>query len=186
MQLSTIANNIIELYEKHGASDYIGENLTQLEHMTKAAMLAEDYGENKNIILACFLHDIGHLLEINNKSKQMGNLGVMNHELIGRQYLLDNGFSQEIANLVYNHVKAKRYLVAKFPDYINKLSEASKATLLYQNNLMSGEEVIEFENDLLFSDSLKVRFYDDQSKTVNRELKSLDFYRNLMIEHLSR
>ncbi len=74
MQSSTIANHIIELYEKHGASDYIGENLTQLEHMTKAAMLAEDYGENKNIILACFLHDIGHLLEINNKSKQMGNL----------------------------------------------------------------------------------------------------------------
>ncbi|AGF85369.1 HD phosphohydrolase [Moumouvirus goulette] len=184
MDIEQTTEQIIDLYTKYGSSDYIGENLTQLEHMTKAAMLAEEYDENETIIIACFLHDIGHLIEINNKSAQMGNLGVLNHELIGREYLLNHGFSQELANLVGNHVRSKRYLVTKFPDYINKLSDASRQTLKYQKNYMSVEEMTEFENDLSFSDSLKIRFYDDQSKIVTRELKPLEFYRGLMITHL--
>ncbi|AVL94770.1 putative HD phosphohydrolase [Moumouvirus australiensis] len=184
MDIERTVDHIIDLYNKYGASDYIGENLTQLEHMTKAAMLAEEYGETETIILACFLHDIGHLIEINNESIKMDNLGVLNHESIGREYLLNHGFSEELANLVGNHVKSKRYLVTKFPDYINKLSDASRQTLKYQNNYMSVDEMTEFENDLSFTDSLKIRFYDDQSKIVTRELKSLDYYRRLMINHL--
>ncbi|QGR53914.1 hd phosphohydrolase domain-containing protein [Moumouvirus maliensis] len=184
MNIEQTVDQIIDLYNKYGASDYIGENLTQLEHMTKAAMLAEEYGEKETIILASFLHDIGHLIEINNESMKMDNLGVLNHESIGREYLLNHGFSEELANLVGNHVRSKRYLVTKFPDYINKLSDASRQTLKYQNNYMSVNEMTEFENDLSFTDSLKIRFYDDQSKIVTRELKSLDYYRRLMINHL--
>ena len=54
---------IINLYENYGSKDYIGEDMTQTEHMIRAAMLAEiDNPNNKDLIIAAFLHDIGHLL----------------------------------------------------------------------------------------------------------------------------
>lgn len=184
-QIIQNVNTIINLYEQFGGSDYIGESQTQLEHMTRAAMLAEEFGEQNDIILAAFLHDIGHLIEINNDTIKMGSLGIMNHELIARDYLIEKGFDKDIANIIGNHVKAKRYLVTKYPEYKINLSEASRQTLLYQKNTMSPEEMTEFESDPLFNMSLKLRFYDDQSKLLSKPIKPLDYYRNLMIEYLS-
>ncbi|AEQ60617.1 putative HD phosphohydrolase [Acanthamoeba castellanii mamavirus] len=184
-QIIQNVNTIINLYEQFGGSDYIGESQTQLEHMTRAAMLAEEFGEHTDMILAAFLHDIGHLIEINNDTIKMGSLGIMNHELIARDYLIEKGFDENIANIVGNHVKAKRYLVTKYPEYKTNLSEASRQTLLYQKNTMSQEEMTEFESDPLFNKSLKLRFYDDQSKLLSKSIKPLDYYRNLMIEYLS-
>ena len=34
-------SQIFFLYNKYGSSDYIGENVSQLEHATQCAMLAE-------------------------------------------------------------------------------------------------------------------------------------------------
>ncbi|BCS83117.1 putative HD phosphohydrolase [Cotonvirus japonicus] len=173
-------DEIIELYEKYGSHDYIGENQTQVEHMTRAAMLAEDHGENIDVILAAFLHDIGHLIEINCPESQMDNLGVINHENIGRDFLIKKGFNDCITNLVGNHVKAKRYLVAKNPEYLKYLSEASQSTLKFQKGFMNQQEIDTFENDPFFEKSIKLRFYDDQSKLVTLPIKSLDYYKNLM------
>ena len=56
-----IADEIIALYERHGADDYIGEPVSQLEHTGQSAQLAEREGYDEQVILAAFLHDIGHL-----------------------------------------------------------------------------------------------------------------------------
>ena len=56
--------NLFNLYTKYGDYDYIGEKVSQIEHMIQAAMLAEQNNEQKEVIIACFLHDIGHLLGI--------------------------------------------------------------------------------------------------------------------------
>ncbi|XWV26374.1 putative HD phosphohydrolase [Tupanvirus soda lake] len=174
-------NEIISLYEKYGSSDYIGENISQIEHMVQAAMLAEETGEDIDTILAAFLHDIGHLLEIDNKSTQMENLGVVNHEEIARKYLLSKGFSIKTANLVGNHVNAKRYLVTVCPDYYENLSPASKQTLEYQNGKMTESEINNFKNDPYFKESLRVRSYDDQAKIVGLKIKPLSHYRDMMV-----
>jgi hypothetical protein len=47
------------------------------------------------------------------------------------------------ANLICNHVSAKRYLCWKYPDYHAKLSPASRTTLRHQGGPMSSTEVIE-------------------------------------------
>ena len=47
------------------------------------------------------------------------------------------------ANLICNHVSAKRYLCWKYPDYHAKLSPASRITLRHQGGPMSSTEVIE-------------------------------------------
>lgn len=49
------------LYERHGADDYIGEAITQIEHMSQAAELAMAEGFDDEVVLAAFFHDIGHL-----------------------------------------------------------------------------------------------------------------------------
>ena len=94
-------DNIINLYIKHGTEDYIGENLTQLEHMTRAAMLAEQDSNDINLILGAFLHDIGHLLEF--ECEKMGNYGVKNHEGLGSQFLLENNIKYPISEYVNKH-----------------------------------------------------------------------------------
>ena len=41
-KVDEIIREVFELYEKHGDEDYIGEPVSQLEHMSQAAQLAID------------------------------------------------------------------------------------------------------------------------------------------------
>lgn len=179
--------SIISLYEKHGSSDYIGEHMSQTEHMIRTAMLAEQDNKNITLILACFLHDIGHLLEFENENnlETMDIYGIKDHEKLGATFLRNNNIKYPIPELVENHVKVKKYLVYKNSDYFNNLSEASKKTLNYQGGKMTIEEATEFENDPLFKDSLILRHYDDNSKKVTIKLKSLDYYKEMLHNYLS-
>lgn len=176
-------NKIFSYYEKYGSSDYIGEPVTQIEHMTQGAMFAELDHQKPEIVIAMFLHDIGHLL-VEDNPELMGDLGVANHEKIGRKFLEDLGVPYPIPNLVENHVKVKRYLVAINPSYYEKLSDASKKTLEYQGGPMNKDEVQEFVKDPLFKDSLLVRSYDEKSKVKDMKIKSLEYYKNYIIRFL--
>ena len=60
-KISSITDEIFELYEKHGSNEYAGEKISQLEHMVQAAQLAKQAGYDDEIVLAAFLHDIGHI-----------------------------------------------------------------------------------------------------------------------------
>lgn len=179
-----IADFIIGLYSQFGDDDYIGEPVSQLEHMTQSAMLAEQEGYNEEVILAAFFHDIGHLCEHIMEVDQMDGYGVVDHEKLGAEFLLQEGFSINIASLVQNHVQAKRYLTCKYPDYYNNLSEASKKTLEFQGGRMTTEEASSFEADPLFELHIKLRRWDEQAKIENQPLPSLDKYRQMIINHL--
>ena len=79
MKVTEIVDKIFYYYDNFGQSDYIGEPVTQIEHMVQGAMFAEQEGKKAEIILAMFLHDIGHLLQDDPKLEKMGNLGIQNH-----------------------------------------------------------------------------------------------------------
>lgn len=178
-------NKIDELfnyYVKYGNYDYIGEPVSQVEHMVQAAMLAEKDGQSKDVILAALFHDIGHLLQLESKeSETMGKYGIKNHEKIGANYLRDCGFKYPIPELVENHVKVKKYRTYKNPSYYNQLSEASKQTLKYQGGPMNSEEATRFELDPLFELSLKIRDYDDSAKMENIKINSIQYYKNMCL-----
>jgi len=112
-----IVNNIFKYYEKFGSKDYIGEEVTQVEHMVQAAMLAEANGDSHEVILASLFHDIGHLVAFDKET--MGNFGIKNHEILGADYLRELGFPEAIPDLVQSHVSTKRYL-ARDQDYYKK------------------------------------------------------------------
>ncbi|MFX7140118.1 HDIG domain-containing metalloprotein, partial [Acinetobacter baumannii] len=90
----------------YGSEDYIGEKVSQIEHMTQAAALAEAAGYDDEVILSAFFHDIGHLCEQEMEVERMEQYWVVNHENIGYDYLIQKGFSETIAKLVKSHVAA--------------------------------------------------------------------------------
>lgn len=75
-----IVNEVFSLYEKYGQADYIGEPVSQLEHMVQAAELAEAEGLDEEVILAAFFHDIGHMAEHIMPVQNMDGVGVVDHE----------------------------------------------------------------------------------------------------------
>jgi phosphonate degradation associated HDIG domain protein len=178
------ADFIMELYEQFGGEDYIGEPVSQVEHMCQCAMLAEEEGYGDEIILAAFFHDIGHLCEHIMPVQQMDGYGVVDHEKLGAGFLFSYGFSENIASLVRNHVQAKRYLTYRYESYYTQLSEASKKTLEFQGGRMSATEAASFEADKLFDLHIRLRQWDEKAKLENKALPPLEKYRSMMIEHL--
>jgi phosphonate degradation associated HDIG domain protein len=181
---SQTAEEIMELYEKYAGSEYAGEKVSQLEHMVQSAQLAEEKGFDEEVILAAFLHDIGHIAEEASAGNMMDEYGIIHHEAIGALFLLEKGFSLKISRLVGSHVNAKRYLTRKDPAYYEQLSEASKKTLGFQGGMMSVEEAAEFEKDPLFQEIILMRKWDEQAKIENKPLPDLSRYRKMMINHL--
>jgi phosphonate degradation associated HDIG domain protein len=177
-------NEVFSLYERRGGEDYIGEPVSQLEHMLQAGDLAFRAGYDDEVVLAAFFHDIGHLIDEDHLDS-MDGFGVVDHEGVGAQYLLDRGFSARIAILVKSHVEAKRYLTYRQPEYLAKLSPASQQTLLFQGGMMNEEEAVAFEQDPYFDLKVKMRLWDDEAKLTDITLLELNFFKELAIQHLS-
>jgi phosphonate degradation associated HDIG domain protein len=179
-----ITTEIFELYTRYGSSDYIGEPVSQLEHMCQAAQMAAAEGADDEMLLAAFFHDIGHLCEFIMPLEKMEGIGIVDHESIGEEYLLSRGFSPRLGRLVQGHVPAKRYLTFKYPEYYQRLSQASKETLTIQGGVMQADEAAAFEADPLFADYIKMREWDDRAKLVNTPIPDLDFLKEMAIQHL--
>lgn len=156
---------VFGLYERFGDSDYIGEPVSQIEHMSQAAELAMAEGFDDEVVLAAFFHDIGHICA--KSAENMGGFGVVSHERLGADYLRRAGFSERMARLVEYHVQAKRYLTLKEPGYFERLSEASRRTLEYQGGVMTAEEAEVFEQDPLCAVSLRMRQWDELAKEMH-------------------
>ena len=175
-----LLREVNRLYNKHGSGDYIGEKISQREHVVQAALLAEKhFSENaccddlKNeVVLAALYHDVGNMLEFEypGKYELTENLGILNHEKHGADYLKKYGANDVICELVIGHVYTKRYLISKNRDYFYELSDASKRTFEYQGGLLTPQEMIIYESNPLFPLHLKMREWDDKAKSTDPDL----------------
>ena len=179
------ADEIIQLYQKHGGNEYYGEAVTQLQHAHQSAELAKQQGCDEEMVLAAFLHDIGHICVADHNVQAMDNYGVMNHEKIGAAFLRNRKFSERLIELVQAHVSAKRYLTFKDESYSNQLSEASKKTLAFQGGKMSKDEAFIFEGNPLFQQMIAMRRIDELAKDETVSPGDLNYYHQLIIEHLT-
>ena len=188
LALSTEAkvNKVFALYEKYGDEDYIGEPVSQLEHMSQAAALAEAEGHDDEVVLAAFFHDIGHLCAPHGEVQSMDGMGNVDHEKLGADFLRELGFSERLAALVESHVVAKRYLTYKYPEYYNKLSPASKTTLEFQGGVMSEDEASAFEANPDAELIIKLRYWDDKAKEIEVPVDNIDHLKLLAINHLNK
>ena len=173
--------SIFNLYKEKGDGEYFGEAVSKTTHMIQTAFAAQNNNEPDYLVLACLLHDIGHFLEDDN----MNGLGVIDHGKIGADFLRSLNMYEKICCLVENHILAKKYLVSKYDDYYNKLSDASKKTLEYQGDKMTKEERELFENDPNFDLSLIVRNYDDIGKNIDAKIPVLESFKSLMQKYIN-
>lgn len=181
---AAIAAEIITLYQDHEGEEYAGEKVSQLEHMLQAAAFAKQQGYDDEVVLAAFLHDIGHICEAAATNNHMEGWGIKDHEEIGALYLKEKGFANRLCKLVSSHVTAKRYLTLKEPGYYEALSEASKKTLEYQGGRMNEAEAIAFEKDPLFALMITMRRWDEAAKIEGMPLEDLKHYRQLLTNYL--
>lgn len=176
---------IFDILNRRGQEAYFGEPVSQIEHACQSAQLAENEGFGEDVILAAFLHDIGHLCALPNEDEMPG-LGILRHEQVGAVYLRKLGFSEKICRLVEGHVQAKRYLTHKNQQYFDKLSDASRQTLAWQGGRMNAEEAEAFESNFLFELMVKMRRWDEAAKEVNHPLPNLEHYRLMCLHHLQK
>jgi 2-amino-1-hydroxyethylphosphonate dioxygenase (glycine-forming) len=175
-----------EIFTVKGGNQYDGEAITQFEHAAQAALIADKQGLDEEMIVAAFLHDIGHLFPITKKEDLMDTFGIRNHESLAGNWLKKNGFSSKIISLIENHVNAKRYLVAIDEHYYQNLSEASRKTLEFQGGKMTKIEAQNFKNHSYFKEIIQLRKIDEAAKLQNQKLPNLDYFLNLCAIHLTK
>lgn len=177
---------IATLFAQSGQDAYFGEPVTQLEHALQTAQLAEQAGADGETVVAAFLHDIGHLLPVDDTAGYMDGYGTVDHERLGADYLRKMGYSEKVAQLIENHVNAKRYLVARSMDYFDRLSEASLRTLEFQGGPMTPGEAARFEQHPYFDEILQMRRWDEQAKVPGLPTPGVAHYLNLCDTHSAR
>ena len=181
--VETRVEEVLGFLERSATLDYIGEDISQLEHALQCAALAQREEATEEQVIAALLHDLGHFCAPEDAA-QMGGYGVADHEEIGAQTLKAFGFSDVVQELVRGHVQAKRYLVTTQDGYASKVSHASQETLKRQGGGMTAEEVEAFEQDPLFREKLRLRWWDDAGKVEDLVVPPLDSYRSLLHAHL--
>lgn len=187
--MNTLYNilKILDLYTKWGSSDYIGESITQIEHALQCARLASqdsrlaqyDNFIHNCVIVAALLHDIGHLVGLDDGEMEMrlggescDSLGIVGHEGVGAAFLKGLGMPNLVCELVEGHVPAKRYLCTTREGYYDSLSNASKQTMQLQGGIMNSEELRIFQSGVMPELKIYLREYDDVGKKTNMNLSS--------------
>ena len=155
-------DNIIKILSVKGKHQYGSEAVSQLEHALQCATLAENNGASKELIIACLLHDIGHLLHDLGEDPAIDGIDDR-HEYIAANFL-NSTFDRAITEPIRLHVDAKRYLCATDPNYWDSLSPASKKSLELQGGIFSLEEAKAFISQPHATEAVQLRIWDDRAK----------------------
>jgi phosphonate degradation associated HDIG domain protein len=162
---------ITNLLTQKGTAMYGREAVSQLEHALQCATLAESAGATNEIITACLLHDLGHL--IHNLGEQAADEGIDDrHEYRAIPYLR-HLFTESVTEPIRLHVDAKRYLCFVDKEYWASLSSASKKSLELQGGIFSSVEAEAFINQPHAQEAVQLRIWDDQAKVPDKMTSNL-------------
>ncbi|MFC1411997.1 phosphonate degradation HD-domain oxygenase [Streptacidiphilus sp. N1-12] len=166
------------LFDGQGAAEYLGEEVTQAQHMLQAGALAQAAGAPPALVAAALLHDVGHLRgEVTGHDLMAGTDN--RHSHTGAQWLA-RWFAPEVTEPVRLHVDAKRYLCAVEPGYVNALSPASVHTLAVQGGPMSPAQADAFAAEPFGADAVRLRRWDEEAKNPSAPTPAFGHFRPLL------
>ena len=174
----TIVPFLVEIFERRGAEEYLGESVTMAEHMLQGAEFAERENASDELVAAALLHDVGHFTSEFGAYTPDDTQDRL-HDEAGAQ-VLATFFPPLVTECVRLHVAAKRYLCATDPGYFAKLSKASAHSLALQGGPMSADEIVGFENSPYFREAVRVRRWDEAGKVVGLKTRSIREYMPLL------
>ena len=173
-------DDIATLFARRGHEQYAGEPVTQLEHALQTALLAEEAGADDELVTACLLHDLGHLLQ------DLGDTPTLRGVDDVHQYralpFLRGLFGDAVLDPIKLHVDAKRYLCLMEPSYWAHLSPASKQSLEKQGGVFSEREAEAFISQAFATESVRLRRYDDLAKVPSKSVPDLSHYAQLLVQ----
>ena len=176
--------DVLALYARHGEDTY-GEDVTQNEHALQCAAIAEADGASDALIVAALLHDIGHLVHLDETGAVADAHEVDDeHEATGARALA-RVFGPEVTGPIALHVTAKRYRCATEPGYADGLSPASALSLAIQGGPLDANACEAFAAHPAAAEAIRLRGFDDWGKLTDVEVPGWDQYLPLL-ERLAR
>lgn len=172
--------DIRHLFDTYGGIAYSGEPVTQLEHALQTATLAENAGAASTLVAAAFLHDLGHLLNLQGDTPTQKGIDDL-HQYFALPFLRPL-FPDAVLEPIRLHVDAKRCLCATDADYFSTLSPDSVRSLALQGGVFSAEDADLFLRKPYAGDSMSLRRWDDMAKLPQRATPELDHYMTLLGE----
>ena len=166
--------DIAVLFERHGHIEYDGEGVTQLEHALQTAHQAEQAGAAPTLVTAAFLHDLGHLLNLQGETPTAQGIDDR-HQYFAIPFLRPL-FGEAVLDPIRFHVDAKRALCATEPGYYDALSEDSKRSLVLQGGAFSTAQVEAFLEKPHAAEAMRLRRWDDAAKVRGARTPPLQFF----------
>lgn len=157
-------SEIEALFARWGTNKY-DEQVSQIEHAVQCANFARLADSDDDLIVATLLHDIGHLLELEQRDGSVNLAKNDDHESTGAAYLARH-FSSAVTAPIALHVEAKRFLCTTEESYFAKLSPGSVRSLEMQGGKMSATEVERFAKHPARDRAVALRRWDELGKDV--------------------
>ena len=154
--------DIETLFARRGHEQYAGEPVTQLQHALQTAALAEAAGSDDELVTACLLHDLGHLLQDLGESPTLRGVDDV-HQYAALPFLRGL-LGERVLGGIQLHVDAKRYLCATVPGYEASLSADSRRSLKLQGGVFDAAQAATFIARPGAADAVKLRRWDDEAK----------------------
>ena len=167
-------DDIVACFERRGHEQYSGEPVTQLEHALQTAARAEAADADDELVTACLLHDLGHLLQDLGASPSLR--GVDDHHQHAALPALRGLFSARVLGAIGLHVDAKRYLCATRAEYQAALSADSQRSLVLQGGVFDGAQAAAFMRHAGAADAVKLRLWDDAAKIEGASTPALSHF----------
>ena len=166
--------DIEQLFRDHGRIAYDGEGVTQLEHALQSAQLAEEEEASGELVTAAFLHDLGHLLNLQGASPTVRGIDDM-HQYFAVPFIRPL-FPASVVEAIKLHVDAKRALCSLEPGYHDALSADSKRSLALQGGIFSRDELKAFQAKPFAAEAIRVRRWDDRAKVAGAATPPIGHY----------
>ena len=175
---------IESLFEKWGQQFY-SENISQTAHAVQCAQLAEEADASSALVLAALLHDVGHLVDLEDSSGREEHEIDTAHEATAVR-VLASLFPPAVTAPIALHVDGKRWLCAREDGYFETLSPASVASLALQGGPMSDAEADRFMAMPQFQEAISLRRWDDIGKDTSKDQLPLDEFRRILHSHFEQ
>jgi len=167
-------DDIAELFERLGGTQYSGEPVTQTEHALQTAWFAEQAGADDELVTAALLHDLGHLLHDHGETPTRRGIDDL-HQFAALPFLRGL-FPQRVLDAIRWHVDAKRFLCATRPQYQAALSADSQRSLALQGGVFTAVQARSFIDRPHAQDAVSLRLWDDRAKVEGLKTPGLDHY----------
>jgi predicted HD phosphohydrolase len=153
MSMPSLADLVGLVLDGRGRHDG-GEVVDDLAHAVQCAVIARAACDDRELIGAALLHDVGHHPELAHLHPH--------HETVAAM-VLQPVLGERVSWVVAHHVDAKRHLAAVDSGYYDTLSEASKDSLREQG----GPAELEVFTGIWGREALELRRWDEAAKVAD-------------------